>query len=111
MVQTGGCLSGKELCRKVSGGPNEQEVKLEPPMSPSSIPCCFRKNVTSRSREIIFPFLALGKPQLECWAQSWAPRYKRNKDIMEQVQQKARKTMKGLESVSYMERLQESWDF
>lgn len=111
MVQTGGCLSGKELCRKVSGGPNEQEVELEPPMSPSSIPCCFRKNVTSRSREIIFPFLALGKPQLECWAQSWAPRYKRNKDIMEQVQQKARKTMKGLESVSYMERLQESWDF
>lgn len=39
--------------------------------------------------------------------QSWAPQYKRDMHILEQVQQKAAKVSKELEHVSYKERLRE----
>ncbi|KAK4830187.1 hypothetical protein QYF61_009214 [Mycteria americana] len=44
---------------------------------------------------------------LECCVQCWAPQYKRDRDILERVQGRARKTIKGLEHLSYEERLRE----
>lgn len=29
---------------------------------------------------------ALERPHLKCWVQSWAPQYKRDMDILEQMQ-------------------------
>ncbi|KAK4816314.1 hypothetical protein QYF61_014998 [Mycteria americana] len=37
----------------------------------------------------------------------WAPQYKRDMDILERVQQRATRMMKGLEHLSYEERLRE----
>ena len=43
------------------------------------------------------PLLSIGETHLECWVQSWAPRYKTDMDILEKAQQKVTKMTKGLE--------------
>ena len=44
---------------------------------------------------------------MECWVQFWAPQYKRDMDILERVQRRARKTIKALEHLTYEKRLRE----
>ena len=44
---------------------------------------------------------------MECCVQCWAPRYGWDVDILERVQQRAPKMIKGLEYLSYEERLRE----
>ncbi|KAK4812728.1 hypothetical protein QYF61_015047 [Mycteria americana] len=60
----------------------------------------------SRWREVILPLCsALLRPPLQCWVQCWAPQYKRDRDRLERVRQRAVKEMKGLEHLCYEERL------
>ena len=52
-------------------------------------------------------FFALMKLHLEYWVQFWALQFKKDRELLERAQQKAKKLMRGLEYFPYKGRLRD----
>jgi len=69
---------------------------------------CIKKSVSIMLRKVILPrYSAIVRPHLEYCVQLWSPHHRKDMDVLRRVERRAMKMVRGLEYLSYKDRLRE----
>ncbi|KAM6358371.1 centrosomal protein of 128 kDa isoform 4-T10 [Alca torda] len=69
---------------------------------------CIKRSMASRSKEVILPtYSALVRHHLQYCVQLWSSQHRKDMDLLDRVQRRATKTIRGMEHLSYEDRLRE----